>query len=89
MSRTIPLPGTVGKLFIGMDAKERKGSITGVVVPLGKKAAGRLQGVKRDPRKKPHHIFGKLSRMFVFLDEIANIPIGIWRDIDNVMSNTT
>jgi hypothetical protein len=88
-SSTVPLPGTIGKLFIGMDTKERKGSITGVVVPLGKKAAGRLQGVKRDPRKKPHPTFGKLSRMFVFLDEIANIPVGIWRDIDNVMSNTT
>lgn len=86
---TIPLPGSVGKLFIGTDARSRKGSITGVVIPLGKKAAGRLQGVKRDPRKKPHHIFGKLTRMFVFLDEIANIPVGIWRDIDNVLSNTS
>lgn len=84
----IPLPGTVGKLFIGLDARARKSSITGVVIPLGKKAAGRLQGVKRSPRKKPHPKFGNLSRLFIFLDEIANIPGGIWRDIDNLLSNT-
>lgn len=86
---TIPLPGEVGKLFIGLDPRERKSSITGVVIPLGKKAAGRLQGVKRINRKKPHPKFGKLSRMFVFLDEIANIPKGIWRDVDNVITNAS
>jgi len=87
-SSRIPLPGQIGKLFIGLDTRQRKGSISGVVVPIGKKAAGRLQGVKRFPRKKEHPIFGKLSRLFIFLDEIANIPIGIWRDIDNLLSNT-
>lgn len=87
-SSRIPLPGQIGKLFIGTDLRQRKGSISGVVVPIGKKAAGRLQGVKRFPRKTPHPIFGKLSRLFIFLDEIANIPIGIWRDIDNLLSNT-
>lgn len=85
----IPLPGTVGALFIGLDTRARKGSIAGVVIPLGKqKGAGRLQGVKRFPRKTEHPIFGKMSRLFVFLDEIANLPGGIWRDIDNLMSNT-
>jgi hypothetical protein len=84
---TIPLPGEVGKLFIGIDPRSRKGSITGVVIPLGKKAAGRLQGVARIRRKKPHPVFGETSRLFVFLDEIANIPAGIWRDVDNLMSN--
>jgi hypothetical protein len=82
------MPGTVGKLFIGLDSRSRKGSIVGLVIPLGQKSAGRLQGVKRGPRKTPHPIFGRLSRMFVFLDEIANIPQGIHRDLDNVMSNT-
>lgn len=85
----IPLPGQVGRLFIGLDPRVRKSSISGVVVPLGKKAAGRLQGVKRDRRKKEHPIFGKQSRLFIFLDEIANIPTGIWRDIDNLLSNTS
>lgn len=86
---TIPLPGQIGKLFIGLDPRSRKSSISGVVIPLGKKAAGRLQGVKRIPRKAPHPIFGPLSRMYVFLDEIANIPVGIHRDLSNIMSNTS
>lgn len=87
-SSRIPLPGTVGKLFIGLDSRARKSSIIGVVIPLGKKAAGRLQGNKRDRRAKPHPKFGNMTRLFIFLDEIANIPGGIWRDIENLLSNT-
>lgn len=86
-SATIPLPGVVGKLFIGIDPRKRRGAIRGVVVPLGKKSAGRIQGTKRFNRTKPHPIFGTLSRMFVFLDEMVNIPKGIWKDIDNVLAN--
>lgn len=85
---SIPLPGDPKKLFIGMDSKARKGAIRGIVVPLGKKGAGRIQGTKRDPRKKTHVKHGPLTRMFIFLDEMVNIPKGIWRDIDNVMSLT-
>lgn len=85
-SATIPLPGVINELFIGLDPRQRKSSISGVVIPLGKKAAGRLQGTKRVNRKTPHPVFGKLTRMFVFLDEIANIPQGIWRDIDNLIT---
>lgn len=85
---TIPLPGVVGKLFIGLDSRARKGAITGVVIPLGKKAAGRIQGSKRTNRKTPHPAFGELSRMFIFLDEIANIPEGVWKDIDNVIASS-
>lgn len=84
---TIPLPGEIGKLFIGLDPRSRKGSISGVVVPIGKKSSGRLQGGKRINRTKPHPVFGPTSRMFIFLDEVSNIPVGIWRDIDNVMAN--
>lgn len=86
-SATIPLPGQIGKLFIGVDPRKRRGAIRGVVVPLGKKSAGRIQGTKRFPRKTPHPIFGTLSRMFIFLDEMVNIPKGIWKDIDNVLAN--
>ncbi len=83
---SIPLPGHVGKLFIGLDSRNRKGSIQGVIIPLGKKSAGRIQGSKRVNRKTPHPKFGILSRMFIFLDEIANIPAGVWKDIDNVIA---
>ena len=87
-SATIPLPGEIGELWIGLDRRQQLGSIKGVVVPVGRvKKAARLQGAKRKPRPVPHPRFGALSRMFIFIDEIENVPAGIWSDIDNVMSN--
>ena len=84
---TLPMPGTVGDLFIGMDRRNQTASIRGIVIPKGNvKKAGRLQGGKRKPRPEPHPIFGPLSRMFIFCDEFENIPMGIWHDIDNVLS---
>jgi hypothetical protein len=63
-------------------------SIKGVVIPLGRvRKAGRLQGVHRKPRANPHPVFGELSRLFIFVDEIENVPGGLWSDIDNVLSN--
>jgi hypothetical protein len=85
----IPLPGEIGKLFIGLDLRKRRGSISGVVIPQGKKAAGRLQGVARFRRKESHPEFGETSRLFVFVDEISNLPKGLWHDIDNLLSNTS
>ncbi len=85
---SIPLPGEVGKLFIGADTRARKGAISGLVIPLGKKAAGRIQGSKRVNRKVPHPVFGIQTRQFIFLDEIANIPIGVWKDIDNIVASS-
>lgn len=87
-SSLIPLPGQMGDLFIGMDRKDKRSSISGVIVPIGQnKRAGRLQGGKRFPRPKTHPQFGPLSRLFIFLDEAENIPNGIWWDLDNVMAN--
>lgn len=86
---TIPLPGEVGGLFIGLTRRDQLSSIRGVIVPKGaNKKAGRLQGSKRRPRPVPHPVFGALSRMFIFLDEVENIARGIWADIDNIISNT-
>lgn len=86
-SASLPMPGEVGELFIGLDRREQMSSIKGVVIPKGNtKKAGRLQGGHRRPRKTPHPVFGPLSRMFIFLDEIENIPNGVWLDIDNVLS---
>ena len=87
-SSRIPLPGRIGDLFIGLDLRQRRSSITGVVIPLGKKPAGRLQGSKRYPRRTPHKIHGAMSRMRILLDEAENIPQGIWSDIDNVLANS-
>lgn len=87
---SIPLPGITGDLFIGLDTKKRNGCIRGVVIPLGKRPAGRLQGRKRKPRKgAPHPVFGRMSRMRIFLDEFEKIPSGVWKDIDNVVANLT
>lgn len=86
-SATLPMPGEVGELFIGLNRRDQQSSISGVVIPKGNvKKAGRLQGGHRRPRPKPHQLFGPLARMFLFLDEIENIANGIWSDIDNVIS---
>lgn len=86
---SIPLPGVVQDLFIGLNPKNRKGGLAGTVIPQGKanKGAGRLQGGKRSPRKKAHPVFGKMSRLFILLDEIENIAQGIFVDLNNLTSN--
>ena len=84
---TLPLPGIIGDLFIGLDPRARRSAIRGVVIPLGKRPAGRLQGTKRYPRKNPHPIFGTMSRVRIFMDEFEKIPVGVHKDIDNVFSN--
>ncbi len=84
---SLPMPGLIGELFIGSDRRNQNGSIKGVIIPIGKvKKAGRLQGAKRKPRPNPHPIFGPLSRMFIFIDEIENVPGGLWSDIDNILT---
>ena len=84
---TLPMPGKIGNLFIGLNRRDQLSSIRGVVIPKGTtKKAGRLQGSHRRPRPAPHPIFGPLSRLFIFLDEIENIPAGVWQDVDNVLS---
>jgi hypothetical protein len=86
-SATLPMPGEVNALFIGRSRRNQAGAIKGLVIPMGKqKKAGRIQGTKRIPRPVPHPVFGPLSRLFLFLDEIENIPQGVWGDIDNVLS---
>ena len=84
---TLPLPGVIADLFIGLDPKKRKSAIRGIVIPAGKKPAGRLQGRKQVPRKKPHPKFGKLTRMRIFIDELEKVPTGIFKDLDNVFAN--
>ena len=86
---TLPLPGIIGDLFIGLDTKNRKGAITGIVIPLGKRPAGRLQGRKRVPRKVAHPTLGLMSRSRFFLDEMEKIPLGVWKDVDNLAGTLT
>lgn len=86
-SAAIPGPGDVVQLGITLDTVERKSGIFGLVAPTGRRAAGRLQGVKVEPRAKPHPQFGPLSRLRVFLEEAENIPVGIFEDLVNVVAN--
>lgn len=87
-SAKLPMPGEIGELFIGLDRRNQLSSIKGIVIPKGqRKKAGRLQGGKRKPRARPHPIFGPLSRLFIFVDEIENVPGGLWSDIDNILTN--
>lgn len=83
----LPVPGKVGALFIGLDTRERRSSIQGVVLPIGRKSAGRLQGAKRHPRTTPHPVYGKMSRLFLLIDELENVPVGLYPDLENQMSN--
>lgn len=86
-SSSLPMPGAVGQLFIGLNPRDRVSSISGVVISIGKKASGKLQGGKRVPRKgAPHPQFGATSRVRIFLDESENIPLGVWADVDNVLA---
>jgi len=83
----LPMPGEIGSLFIGLDRRNQLSSISGLVIPTGRtKKAGRLQGNKRGNRPEPHPVFGPQSRLFVFIDEIENVPGGLWSDIDNILS---
>lgn len=77
------------QLAITNDPVERNSGIFGVVIPLGKRSSGRLQGVKIQNRPKPHPIFGPTSRVRVMLEEAENIPVGIWEDVTNIISNAT
>jgi hypothetical protein len=88
-SASLPMPGIVGDLFIGMDTKNRRGAIRGIVIPLGKRPSGRLQGRKRVPRPSPHPTLGPMSRIRFMLDEVEKIPLGVWKDVDNIFSNLT
>jgi hypothetical protein len=83
----LPMPGEIGELFIGMDRRDQLSSIHGLVIPKGQtKKSGRIQGTKRKPRVNPHPVFGNRSRMFIFIDEIENVPAGVWKDLGNALS---
>lgn len=88
-SATIQYSAEVIQLAITTDPVERGAGIFGVVIPLGKKASGRLQGVKAVNRPVSHPIFGPMTRVRVMLEEAENIPVGIWEDVTNILSNVS
>lgn len=87
---SLPMPGECMELFIGADRRNQLGAIRGIVIPLGKlKKSGRIQGTKRAPRIQKHPKFGSRSRLYIFMDEVENIPEGIWGDVKNVLSQNS
>lgn len=84
---SIPLPGQMRELEISLDPKQKDAGIFGVVVPTGKKASVRLQGIKIVLRPTPHPHFGPTSRVRFMLEEAEGIPAGIWEDVVNIMGN--
>jgi hypothetical protein len=87
-SAAIPSPGECIRLGITLDPHKRDAGIYGVIVPIGKKAPAKLQGIKVKPRPKPHPLLGRMSRLRIMLEEAEDIPVGIWEDVSNILSNT-
>lgn len=87
-SAAIPSPGHCIRLGITLDMHKRDVGIYGVVVPIGKRAPAKLQGIKVKPRPTPHPTLGGMSRLRVMLEEAEDIPVGIWEDVSNILSNT-
>jgi hypothetical protein len=85
---SIPSPGQCIQLGIALSKHKRDAGIFGVIVPIGKKAPAKLQGIKVKPRPKPHPTLGKMTRLRVMLEEAEDIPVGIWQDVSNILSNT-
>jgi hypothetical protein len=86
-SSAIPGPGTVTDMCIALNPHDKYAGIKGIVIPLGKKSAGRLQGVKVKPRETPHPTLGNMTRLRVVLEEAENIHVGVWEDIINLSAN--
>ncbi len=79
----------VMQLGITTDPHERASGIFGVVIPLGKKSSGRLQGMKAPTRPFNHPVLGPLGRIRVMIEEAENVPVGIWEDVTNILSNVS
>jgi hypothetical protein len=83
---TLPLPGKMGDMFIGLDRGDLAGCIQGAVVPKGSQGVA-LQGVaKLPPRSTPHPVFGKQGRVRIFLDEIEEMNPIIFQELGNLVA---
>lgn len=87
MRSSLKMPGDTGEMFIGINRRDQGGGMLGVVMPRGPRASGKLQGAKRFNRPAPHPKFGIRSRLRVVLDEFEHVPVGVFSDIDNLVSN--
>ena len=83
----VPLPGFTMDGFVGLDPKDRHGSISLIAVPQGEDGRGVLQGYHPVPRTRPHPTFGSMSRVRALLDEAEEIPSGVWEGVANLLAS--
>jgi hypothetical protein len=68
---------------------DNKNGIQLVAIPKGESGHGTLRGYHPTPRfGKEHHLWGRLSRTHVVLDEAEEIPSGVWEGINNILSTS-
>lgn len=82
----IPLIGKPKTRYIGLDDRiDKRTGISVIGVPEGSSKA-RLRGYKPYPRSgQSHPLFGRLSRLRIFLDEAECIPEHVWDDVGNLL----
>jgi hypothetical protein len=84
-STIVPIPNLdVKSESIKVNEDEKQG-IHLASIPQGDTGKGRLRGFHPVPRPVEHARFGKLSRVFLLLDEAEEIPEGVWEDVNNVL----
>ena len=68
---------------------DSKNGIQLVAIPKGESGHGTLRGYHPTPRYgQEHHLWGRLSRTHVVLDEAEEIPSGVWEGINNILSTS-
>lgn len=85
-SSIIPLPGERKGESIQAPSGSDHAGILLKALPQGDNGYGKLRGFHPYPRKIPHPVYGKLTRIRLLLDEAEEIPIGIWEGVQNMLS---
>jgi hypothetical protein len=81
----VKLPGICIDGFIGLDSKNRLAGISRVSIPPGATGRAALQGFHPIPRGEYHPIWGKVGRVRALVDEAEEVPIGLWKGINNML----
>lgn len=85
----IDLPGKPYSNSVSLRPNNRQSAIGMIAIPEGEDGKGRMQGFHPLPRVKPHHKFGKLTRVAAFIDEAEKVPEGLWVGVDNILTAQT
>jgi hypothetical protein len=81
----IKLPGIRIDGFIGLDSANRHAGISRVSIPAGESGRAALQGFHPIPRSAPDPIFGTVGRVRALVDEAEEVPLGLWRGVQNML----